>query len=183
MGHGRSMVSIRREWFSWLLWIELLFVIMFSQVAMGDEIGIPATGLLCISECSTCPTICSPPPASASLPPPPPPPSSPPPQHSPPQSNYFPQSPPPKPPPHSLSSYSAPPPSYSTVSSRPPPSPLSYFTNTPTAQSPPTINGPLNDSYPYYYFYASEAASFSLPAIFSYFVTSLLCSSLVFPFW
>ncbi|XP_042476850.1 formin-like protein 20 isoform X2 [Macadamia integrifolia] len=160
MGNVKGLISLRRrKWFSWLLWM-----IMFLQATMGDVDDIPSTGLLCVSNCATCPLICSPPPVVTSLPlpPPPPPPEQ---YYSPPQSYYFPQSPPLLPPQQYYSppqSYylpqPPPPPSYSyyTPVAPPPPAPPSYYLNTPFAPAPPTMNGPHDYSYPYYFLYASK---------------------------
>ncbi|TYH61059.1 hypothetical protein ES332_D07G023600v1 [Gossypium tomentosum] len=161
-------------------WVVLLFkvgfmgmmmMIMVPSVTSMEEIGTPSAGLLCISECSTCPVICSPPPAPPlkSFPPPsvsvhhtPPPdvpyfyytPMSPQtPQHSPPPSVSV--SPPPSPPRPPSS-----PPAPSSKGSPPPP--FKYFYNEPSGQGPPTTPRQYPYPYPYYYYYSSKASSLSV---------------------
>ncbi|GAB2285977.1 hypothetical protein Dimus_020402 [Dionaea muscipula] len=111
----------RRKWHVMLI---AVFTIV-TGVASQDQDQVPGADLLCISECGTCPVICSPPqpPHSRSsysppvwyeyLPPPPP-------------SYYTAQPPPPPPPPPSSFSYSPessppPPPAHFNISSVPGP--------------------------------------------------------------
>ncbi|PSR93599.1 Proprotein convertase subtilisin/kexin type 6 like [Actinidia chinensis var. chinensis] len=161
MDYAKTLSSSRRKWLVLLLNLVLVDSLMFVRVKSNDQPPVPATGLLCISDCVTCPVICSPPP-----PPPPkskpllPPPLPPPPIHySPPWSYYFENPPllPPPPPP--------PPPSYILWGSKSPPSPA--YANIPSSQGPLNM-GQKNYSHPYYYFYASKAAS--LPLSYSFFL-------------
>uniref|UniRef100_A0A6N2LAU0 Uncharacterized protein n=1 Tax=Salix viminalis TaxID=40686 RepID=A0A6N2LAU0_SALVM len=138
----------------------------------GNPMGEPAASLLCISDCVTCPVICSPPPPLLYHP-------SPPSHHSPsPQHSYHSLLPPPPPP---TSPSTSPPPPPTSPSTSPPayhsppqspqapscspiwaaPPPPGYYFNTPKGQAPPG-KGPY--PYPYYYFYSSKASSFSLHA-------------------
>ncbi|BBG95073.1 S-adenosyl-L-methionine-dependent methyltransferases superfamily protein [Prunus dulcis] len=158
----------------------LIGLVMFAGLTYEDQVGEAETGLLCISECTTCPVICStpPPPQLESSSPPP----SPPPVHPSPSQSYY-SSPPPSPPQFDYSSPPASPPppppsppkqspspsSYS--KGAPPPPSFVYFFNMPPSGPVPTTTttttGVLhNNSYPYYYFYASEASSLSAHAFF-----------------
>ncbi|KAI6682198.1 hypothetical protein NL676_036079 [Syzygium grande] len=148
----------------------------------------PTTGVVCISDCATCPVICSsPPPLSMPTyqpplpplpklpsPPLPPLPTLPPPplpvhhHHPPPESYYYSSPPPPSleplpltPPGPPLPTLLPPPeaPSLYPSWSAPPP-PFKYSNNAPSGPGiPGTGMGGHDYSYPYYYFYASEAAS------------------------
>ncbi|MCD9560873.1 hypothetical protein HAX54_019694 [Datura stramonium] len=159
-------------------WYFLILCVTFSLVNSQDTNTMaPAAGLLCISECATCPVICSPPPSPIKLKPPPTPLSSllqtpppPPPlfaplRPSPPQSSSHSPSP--------SSSHKSPPPSYMIYTGAPPPPPP-HPSNCPTPPNPPNIIntipatqvppvvGQKNYTYPYYYYFASEAASLPL---------------------
>ncbi|KAK4366242.1 hypothetical protein RND71_014122 [Anisodus tanguticus] len=121
----------------------LLLCVTFSLANSQD----PNTGLLCISDCSTCPVICSPPPSPIKLKPPP----------SPSPSTSLLQTPPPPPPPlfaplrpsppqsssshsqssPSSSSHKSPPPYYMIYTGAPPPP--SRPSNCPTPPNPPNI--------------------------------------------
>lgn len=103
----------------------------------------PGAGLLCISDCATCPVICLSPPSPLDFKPPP---SSPPPprrlvlQPSPPESHCSDASPPPSP--SNIVSVGA-------TTTPPPPS---NYSNIPATQAPPA-KGQKNYTYPYYDFY------------------------------
>ncbi|OIT32812.1 PREDICTED: extensin-like [Nicotiana attenuata] len=152
-------------------WSILLLCVTFS-LANSHDTNTPA-GLLCISDCSTCPVICSPPPSPIKLKPPPSPssvlvqaPPPPPPLFAPLRpspSQSSPRSPSPS---SSQPSPKSPPPSYITYTAAPPPPSHSSncptppnIINIPATQAPPA-NGQKN--YPYYYFYVSKATSFPL---------------------
>ncbi|KAJ0989000.1 hypothetical protein J5N97_007356 [Dioscorea zingiberensis] len=96
-------------------------------------------GMLCISECTTCPAICSPPSSSTTSPPPPP--SL---QPPPPQVHVVHQSPPPPSSPPKATTHSSPPP------------PFNYLIIT-SAPPPPNGEQKGGSSNPYYYFYTSNA--------------------------
>lgn len=156
-------------------WSFLLLCVTFCLTNSQDTNTMPPTNLLCISECNTCPVICSPPPSPIKLKPPPSPssvlsqtPPPPPPlfaplRPSPPQSSSHSPSPP------SSSQDKYPPPSYMIYTGAPPPPPPPR-----TSKCPPTPNNPPNimnipstqvpplQNYPYYYYFASEATSLSL---------------------
>ncbi|KAF5726146.1 hypothetical protein HS088_TW23G00887 [Tripterygium wilfordii] len=90
--------SSRKKWLGLFVKVAILGIVMVASVNSEDQ-----TGLLCISDCDTCPVICSPPPSPVKSHTPPPPHSSPPPPplltpiyQSPPQSDCH--SPPPPPP-------------------------------------------------------------------------------------
>lgn len=51
-------------------WITLLLILLTTSNPQGQE-GISSAGLLCVSECETCPEVCSPPPCPPKSPPPP----------------------------------------------------------------------------------------------------------------
>ncbi|GLT85572.1 hypothetical protein SLE2022_037590 [Rubroshorea leprosula] len=158
----------------------MIFVLGFGQVAAQGEVGEPASSSLCISECETCPVICSPspeplvtiyPPPSPllTLYPPPPPlltPYPPPPllktYPPPPVHHSTPHSPPPPPPAPSSYPYGGtpPPPKYSGI-------PYPYY------QGPPYV-GPHQYPYPYYYFYSSEASSVSFSGFILACIAALL---------
>ncbi|KAL2236000.1 UNVERIFIED_CONTAM: hypothetical protein Sindi_1332200 [Sesamum indicum] len=155
-------------------WMLFLFILFASSRSEGQtQTGLPPAGLLCISDCETCPVICSPPPPPTPKSPPTPPVHHP----SPPLPYYFdspaPSSPPPPhplPPPPSYVSWGGsanpppppPPPSNTTKGGGAPPPPSVYVYN-PGTIMPPGM-GQRNYSYPYYYFYASKAVS-SLPLL------------------
>lgn len=71
MGHSKVLTSSLRWVFSTQV-VGIMMMILFTKVRSSDDQsnGAPATGLLCISECSTCPQICSPPPPIDCPPPP-----------------------------------------------------------------------------------------------------------------
>ncbi|KAI3802108.1 hypothetical protein L1987_30233 [Smallanthus sonchifolius] len=166
-------------------------VVCFLLVFLLDGItpsSTPDASLLCISECGTCPLICSPPPSAVSKPPPsaeskPPPPvdSEPPPYltpiyHPTPPQSY---SPTPPPPPPRTRAKSCPPPSYITVGTNAPPPPKLVVV--PSTQIPPSDGvGQKNFSYPYYYFYASNGVAFSQG--FSRFLNLFTCFYFIFLF-
>lgn len=166
----QSMVS--RSYFL-IASILLMTSITFIGVS-GDDIQTPVeptSGLLCISECGTCPIICSPPPSPARSPessrfpplPPTPPLSSPStPLLLPPSAPIFDLSPPP-------SFHAHPPPAQATP--KVPSSSAPIVINPKSAQSPPglpyvivpggptpPLGGGSNYPYPYYYFYSNEAS-------------------------
>lgn len=134
------------------------FVIIFAALAAADD---DFTGLLCVSECNTCPAVCSSPPSVSKPPPSPTPPavaSRPPPspslvQHAPPPPRfYYFDSPLSIAPPLTKST---PPPAYTSVGGKktsPPPPRFVYF---------PSAGGDSGQtSYPYpYYVYDSKACS------------------------
>lgn len=150
------------------LCLPCFFVLFtFATLTYGDQMGEPETGLLCISDCATCPVICSPPPPMLESSNPPPSTSmstSPlPVHHSPPQSYC--SSPPlpsapstPQPPPPSPHKETPSSPSSPSWGSTPPPPFKYYFDEPPSGPVTPT-RGPHDYSYPYYYFYSSEASS------------------------
>ncbi|KAL5853558.1 hypothetical protein ACOSQ3_008676 [Xanthoceras sorbifolium] len=168
--------------------VGIMLTIALGKVASEDQTEVPATGLLCISDCSTCPVICStPPPAKEHLYPP----LSPPFHHSPPESYYnsplpTPHLSPPPPTPH----WSPPPPppqpapSWPTYPTTPPP-PFKYYNAPPSpgqARAPPSAGtGPTNYPYPYYYFYASEASP-DLSCRTSFSILVFLCSVVLIGF-
>ncbi|PIN02083.1 hypothetical protein CDL12_05761 [Handroanthus impetiginosus] len=102
-------------------WTFLLLILLSTSKSVAQK------GMLCVSDCETCPVICSPPPSTTPKPPREPPKS----HHSPPQ----------------LPAHPAPPPP-SRAEGIPPPPEL-YVYNPGTMQQ--------NFSYPYYYFYSSKA--------------------------
>ncbi|XP_040998971.1 extensin-2-like [Juglans microcarpa x Juglans regia] len=160
--HGNILAWMRKKWFLWFLKVGIMGLIMFANVTSEDQIGVPSTNTLCISDCATCPVICSPsPPLLQSHPPP-----SPPVHHSQPR---------PRPPPLEASAPKAS--SYSSVQPPPPP-PYKYFNNMPPGPGTPPTTYPHDYSYPYYYFYASKASYLSLDA--SFFFMSLSLSFCVF---
>lgn len=171
------------EHFSKTLHFSSILILLILRLARAvPEDGrvvevVPPVSLLCISECSTCPTICAPPP-------PPPPPivlkSPPPVPHVPPLA-YFPlNSPPPRPtssPPPPWPSPPPPPATATAVSSHSPPPPaFRYYFNLPPPPPvlipvpvPPSAtagpHGNTNSNAYNYYFYApaSSSAPPSLP--------------------
>ncbi|WCJ43028.1 hypothetical protein M5689_023794 [Euphorbia peplus] len=147
-----------------LAWKIRLIGMLFYVARVLSELD--QTALLCISECTTCPVICSPPP-------PPPSPSS---HHSP--------RPPSPPPPQSVPASSPPPPPKSafpplqSASSAAPPPP------TPPLHPPPPKPG-VNvqtpkiqgqSPFPYYYFYTSKANSSLYSSLFNFVFIFLLSS-------
>ncbi|KAL3645989.1 hypothetical protein CASFOL_011169 [Castilleja foliolosa] len=142
--------------------IIFLFILLPTSQSQ-TQTNIPSAGLLCISECDSCPVICSSPPTSSppspKLPPPSPklPPPAPPAQHhSPPLPYYF-DSPAPSsspPPPHPPPAYV-----YSGGGAATPPPPSVYVYNPGTSTGPPS-SGQRNGSFPYYYFYVSKASCY-----------------------
>ncbi|XP_038698806.1 leucine-rich repeat extensin-like protein 3 [Tripterygium wilfordii] len=163
MGCLNTLNPLRKKWLGLLVKVTVLVTVMVARANSEDQ-----TGLLCVSDCGTCPVICSPPPSPvkshtppphSSLPPPPPPPLLTPIYQSPPQSYYH-SPPPPAPRP--------PPPSPPVPSSNTPiivvPTPPSSSNSPPSGHAPPTA-GPLDYAFPYYYFYASKASNlcYSLP--------------------
>ncbi|KAB2080022.1 hypothetical protein ERO13_A05G040600v2 [Gossypium hirsutum] len=175
--------------------IGIMGMIMLARVTSEHEMGTPSDGSLCISECTTCPVICSPPPPSQLKSFSPPSPSV---HDSPPEPDYIPPqlpdsqcSPPPlesvslpspsPPPPRPPSPPPPPPPAPSSYSSKasPPPPRFEYFYNAPNGQGPPAIVGPIQ--YPYPYYYVSKAsplsfqASLSLLMLFCFTVVLLRC--------
>ncbi|KAG5030833.1 hypothetical protein JHK85_014815 [Glycine max] len=134
--------------FLWILKAWFMGLVLFATVTSSEyKAEDPSSGLFCISDCATCPVICSPPPPPPMLITPPHPPTSPSAPHSPPLSYLSP--PPPK-------------------SQLPPPPFKSY--NTPPSglarPQPTVISAPHDFAYPYYYFYASGASSLSIHAPF-----------------
>lgn len=192
MKHPTVLSSLKRKWFL------LLYALMFAKMRCDDQPppGTPGAGLLCISDCGTCPVICSPPSPSVNSKPPPssppqplPTPPTPPVHHySPPQPYYFNAPPPssslPKPLPPESSPPPPSPPSYISWGKAGPPPPFNYFGgggNIPSVQAPPGMV-PVNYSYPYYYFYASQASSFTMQGS-SLFALLLSIHVLYFLYW
>lgn len=144
-----------------VLWVVATALFLAASEA---QMAVPSTGQLCISDCSTCPVICTAPPPPSSY------------------STYI-------PPPPSLESYGGymaapvmtrppPPPEFyggymaSPEMTRPPPPVSKYFMGAqPSGQMPQTV-GPRDYSYPYYYFYSSNSCSSSFVSTF---VVSLVC--------
>ncbi|XP_009365563.2 leucine-rich repeat extensin-like protein 3 [Pyrus x bretschneideri] len=182
-----------RKWIPRSFKAAVFGLIMFAGLTYEDQTVDPETGLLCISECGTCPVLCSPPPSPELEPsgPLPSPPQSPPPvHHSPPQYYYI--SPPPSPPKQSPSPPSSPPkqspspPSYSSKGAPPPPPPprFVYFYDMPPAGPVPTAatgTGVVNNNPLPNYFYTSMASSPSSVRVMLLFI--LLAHHLVFSFW
>ncbi|PKI36197.1 hypothetical protein CRG98_043393 [Punica granatum] len=186
MGHHLNNLSPPRK-FCQLPWLSKLVLLVVGSVSMlaitalsDDPVGEPTYNMLCISDCPTCPTICSPPPPNSPNPtygarsPPPPlsPLPSPPVQYSPTPYFYFLNPPPSSPPPlkRSPPPLSPPPPSplpsppmpevpsiypYWGAHPPPPPPPPPYKPHN-SPQAPPHNYSSNN---PYYYFYASDNAS------------------------
>ncbi|XP_019436110.1 PREDICTED: leucine-rich repeat extensin-like protein 5 [Lupinus angustifolius] len=154
MGHCncKSMGFIKNCLFPLVLKIWFMGLVLFGKVTLEDKLETPSSGdIFCISDCATCPVICSPPPISPSVPQspfyftfssPPPPPKS----QSPPTPSSHSASPPPPPPPSKSYQYNTPSPSSSSSS-----------------QPHPTVISMPHD---YYYFYASSAPSLSNHAPF-----------------
>ncbi|CAI9293935.1 unnamed protein product [Lactuca saligna] len=177
-----SNVPTRKWYFCFLL------ISIFSKVEPSTT---PDANLLCISECGTCPVICSPPPSppAQSKPPslpieskPPPSPSKddsePPPYLTP---IYHATPPPPSRPQLTPSSpprtKSCPPPSYITMGTNaPPPPPPPKVVVVPSTQVPAVE--PKNNPYPYYYFYTSKGVTFSVD--FTGFVIVFLSFHVIF---
>lgn len=188
--------------------MEQLFVLCFILLFICHEVTpspTPNANVLCISECGTCPLICSPPPSPSSVSKPPPsegskpPPSEglkpspsstpghsePPPYLTPIYHPVPPQSysqPPPTPPPRSHSK-SCPPPSYIELGTNaPPPPPPPKLVVVPSTQIQPADGiGPKNNSYPYYYFYTSKGVVLS-QKIISHFLIFYTCFHFIFLF-
>ncbi|GMH12378.1 hypothetical protein Nepgr_014219 [Nepenthes gracilis] len=146
----------RRKLFPVLIEV-VLTVSLLAGVACQDQNGIAPTGLLCISECSTCPVICSPPHSAKSQPRQPPP--VPVIEYSPPPSYKARPPPPPLPPPPPPPAEGSPPPPHVNITS---------------GLAPPMIGSGVR-SYPYYYFYASKVSPLPFPANFFAFVVFLHC--------
>ncbi|KAK7351288.1 hypothetical protein VNO77_10614 [Canavalia gladiata] len=153
MNHSKCLEFIKRRVFCWIIKVLLIEVALLATTTSEGKVeGATSSDIFCISDCDTCPVICSPPPPPPILTTksyPPPSPSIP---HSP-SPSYFTFSPPPHKP-HS------PPPS----SPPPPPSPPPF--NSYSTPNPTVVAGPHDFSYPYYYFYASAASSPSIHASF-----------------
>jgi len=153
---------IAKNLFSWLK-ASFMVLALFARVTWEDKVEDPSSALFCISDCSTCPVICSPPPPPPLLTPHPK--FSPSPPHSPsslPYNSYLSPPPPAKP-------KLAPPPPLSHSSGPPPPPPFNSYTTPPSGlgqPQPTVVSAPHDFSYPYYYFYASAASSPSLHAPF-----------------
>nr|XP_023883715.1 extensin-1-like [Quercus suber] len=175
MGHCNHLASMRNKWCSWFCRIWIMGLLMFANVTSEDQIGAPSSGSLCISDCATCPVICSPPPPLLESFPPP----SPPVHHSPPKYYY---SNPPPPPSLPSSPPASPPKSSSYPSWGTPPPPFKYYNNMPPSGRMPPMAGPNDYPYPYYYFYASKAAS-SLPLDAPFYFMLLFFFHCVFYFW
>ncbi|PQM37773.1 leucine-rich repeat extensin-like protein 3 [Prunus yedoensis var. nudiflora] len=62
MGSFKALAFTEGKWFPWFLKAGLIGLVMFAGLTYEDQVGEAETGLLCISECTTCPIICSPPP-------------------------------------------------------------------------------------------------------------------------
>ncbi|KAG9451808.1 hypothetical protein H6P81_004712 [Aristolochia fimbriata] len=175
-GHG-TVYPLRRSFISinLLPWLITVLLVAVDRSSAADESsgGIPSTGILCISECATCPTICaSPPPQTVSYSPNPP-------------DFDRPSSSPPPPPPSTPSTPSTPPPpaSYNYFTTTPPPATKSPSDNNIPSVSTPTMGTRGGySSYPYYYFYASSAPQLSLFITSTIFV-GILTSFCLVPFW
>ncbi|KAL8498942.1 hypothetical protein ACS0TY_022049 [Phlomoides rotata] len=151
MRHSRTLTFMARKWI-----LYPLIILLSTSKSQSQTEDNPSASLLCISDCETCPVICSPPPSHSpsppvvlKLPPPPPPPEH---HYSPPQQPYYFTSPSP-----SLSPPAHPPPPPPAPGGAPPPRPSVYVYN-PGTTTPPSGTGQRNFSYPYYYFYASRAS-------------------------
>ncbi|CAJ1973548.1 unnamed protein product [Sphenostylis stenocarpa] len=165
MSHTNHSGFITENLFSWILTASFIVLALFARVTMEDKVEGPSSDLFCITDCSTCPAICSPPPPTliitTSHPPP-----SPSPPHSPsslPYSSYL--SPPPLPKPK----LGPPPPLSYSPGVPPPPAPFKSYNTPPSGlgqPQPTVVSGPHDFSYPYYYFYASAASSPSMHAPF-----------------
>ncbi|KAK7816442.1 hypothetical protein CFP56_044090 [Quercus suber] len=160
MGHCNHLASMRNKWCSWFCRIWIMGLLMFANVTSEDQIGAPSSGSLCISDCATCPVICSPPPPLLEMPPMAGPNDYPYPYY------YFYASKAASSLPLDASFYfitpASPPKSSSYPSWGTPPPPFKYYNNMPPSGRMPPMAGPNDYPYPYYYFYASKAAS-SLP--------------------
>ncbi|KAF3446068.1 hypothetical protein FNV43_RR11247 [Rhamnella rubrinervis] len=164
MGQREVLVSMRRN-YPLRVFCFIGLLITFATLTYEDHVGEPESGLLCISDCTTCPVICSPPPPVLESHPPPP--TSQPVHRSPPRLTTIPSLPPPKqtpspsPPPRSPPKEMPPSPPSQPSSWGTPPPPFKYFFNMPPSGPvlvpPSTTSGPHDYSYPYYYFYASKA--------------------------
>lgn len=110
------------------------------------QLPVPSTGQLCISQCVTCPVVCT----------------------TPTPRSYNTYIPPPPPPPAFYGGYMGPPPALtSSYFLRGPPPPVANYVSgaQPSGQMPQTV-GPRDYSYPYYYFYSSNLGSSSSPSTF-----------------
>uniref|UniRef100_A0A0A0L054 Microtubule associated protein (Ase1) n=1 Tax=Cucumis sativus TaxID=3659 RepID=A0A0A0L054_CUCSA len=135
MCHSKTMPfpGTRRILGSFGLWIVAFTLFSASSKA---QMAVPSTGQLCISDCSTCPVICTAPPPPLSYIPPPPP-------------NFY------------GGFNMAPPATPSYYLWGPPPPVANYFLGArPSGEMPQTV-GPRDYSYPYYYFYSSNSGSFT----------------------
>ncbi|CAI9285373.1 unnamed protein product [Lactuca saligna] len=94
------------------------FVVIFASLAAADD---DLTGLLCVSECNTCPVVCSSPPSVTKPPPSPTPPA-------------VASKPPPSP---SLVQHAPPPPPSPSLVQHAPPPPRFYYFDSPLAIAPP----------------------------------------------
>jgi hypothetical protein len=155
MSDSKSLEFMNKSMFSWISKVGFMGLALLTTVTFEDKVETPSnsSGLFCITDCVTCPKICSPPPPSLLTPktshPPPPPPSS---------------APPPTP---SVSHFSPPPPLKSYNKSSP---------SSPLQPQPTVISGPHEFSYPYYYFYASGASSISIHATLFVFLLMFLAN-------
>ncbi|KAF3447286.1 hypothetical protein FNV43_RR12468 [Rhamnella rubrinervis] len=71
MGQREVLVSMRRN-YPLRVFCFIGLLITFATLTYEDHVGEPESGLLCISDCTTCPVICSPPPPVLESHPPPP---------------------------------------------------------------------------------------------------------------
>ncbi|RDX84870.1 hypothetical protein CR513_34012, partial [Mucuna pruriens] len=144
------------KYYSGFIKTWLMGFVLCGTVRSEERVKAPSSDLICISDCSTCPVICSPPPPivitkSPSLP------------------SYLSPPPPPSPPSHSSGI-------------APPPPPLKSYNTPPSglAQPQPTlISAPHDFSYPYYYFYTSAASSLSIHAPLFLFLFFLIAYSIL----
>ncbi|KAK7352553.1 hypothetical protein VNO80_17976 [Phaseolus coccineus] len=176
MGYINYSGFITKNLFSWFK-ASFIVLALFARVTWEDKVEDPSSALFCISDCSTCPVICSPPPPALITPHPT---FSPSPPHSPSSSSSLPYNSDLSPPPPSKPKL-APPPPLSHSSGPPPPPPFKSYTTPPSGleqPQPTVVSAPHDFSYPYYYFYASAASSPSFHAPFL-----LLLFFLVFYRW
>nr|XP_004498841.1 leucine-rich repeat extensin-like protein 3 [Cicer arietinum] len=148
MGHNKNLGFTKKSWFQWTTNVVFMLLALFATMTLEIEDKVeeePSSGLLCISECVTCPTICSPPPPKLVT-------SN---SNHPPPSLLTPNNNNPPPPPL-LTSYTPPfplihPPNSPLLTQNPPPPPLltSYPPPLPlTASHSPPPSPPLLKSYP-----------------------------------
>ncbi|KAJ9168205.1 hypothetical protein P3X46_019758 [Hevea brasiliensis] len=105
MSYVSGVISPRGRWGVMLWKIGMMGMILLSRVnSEADQMEAPAAGLLCKSDCTTCPVICSPPPPPAESHY-----NSPPSHQSPPSQSYYYHPPSPSLPPPSPQSTSSPP--------------------------------------------------------------------------